>query len=270
MGDDSAELISITEGKITIWPLDGTSIGTPEKLAAGQRIQAFVPADYNGDGLWDIAGIIPEDMAPVRIWFGQKHDNERMLGAQSIFEMPPIIEFEAVQIPGHDKHRIAVIERASHRVVTYELSSESAEGSGDREASFVVHSYMDPGNRDRDQAVVDIDGDGYEDLVTTDTRANAIVIHRQLPERGMLPGESYSSLSDIGYLATTRGKPNEPVDLFVLSNKERRRPGRSPLSADDVPFPRPTLDLRWLRSRGHEPGRAGKRPSCSGRRKQET
>ncbi|MCH2152739.1 MAG: VCBS repeat-containing protein [Phycisphaerales bacterium] len=235
MGDEAAELISITEGKITIWPLDGTSLGSPEKLSAGPRIQAFVPADYNGDGLWDIAGIIPEDMAPVRIWFGQKHDNERMLGAQSIFEMPPIIEFEAVQIPGYDKHRIAVIERASHRVVVYELSSESAEGTGDREASFVVHSYMDPGNRDRDQVVVDIDGDGYEDLVTTDTRANAIVVHRQLPERGMLPGESYSSLSDIGYLATTK---SEPVDLFVLSNKEGVV-GRSPLSSDDVPFPRP-------------------------------
>ena len=237
-GDEKPELISITEGKITIWPLDGTSLGSPEKLSAGSRINYFVPADYDGDGLRDIAGIIPDDPAPVRIWFGQRHRNEQMLGAQTIFEMPPIIEFEAIGLPGKPNDRIAVIERSSHRVVVYDLATESAEGSGDREASFVVYSYTDPGNRNRDEVIIDIDGDGLEDLVTTDTRANAVVIHRQVPERGMLPGETFSSLSDIGYLAASDRSDDQPAELYVLSEKEGVI-GRSDLSIDDVPFPRP-------------------------------
>ena len=238
MGDRQPEMVSITEGKITIWPLDGTSMGSPEKLSAGTRLQAFVAADYDGDELIDIAGIIPDDVAPVRIWFGQKHRDERMLGPQTIFEMPPIIEFEAVGLPGQKNKRIAVIERASHRVVVYDLATESAEGTGDREASFVVYSYTDPGNRNRDQVIIDIDKDGMDDLVTTDTKANAIVVHRQLPGRGMLPGETYSSLSDIGYLAAQDATADENAQLYVLSEKEGVI-GRSPLSVDDVPFPRP-------------------------------
>ena len=197
-----------------------------------------MPGDYDGDGLLDLAGIIPDDMAPVRIWFGQKHGDDRLMGAQTIFEMPPIIEFEAVGLPNRDNDRIAVIERASHRVVVYDLASESAEGSGDREASFIVYSYTDPGNRERDQVIVDIDGDGYEDLVTTDTRANAIVLHRQLPGRGMLPGETFSSLSDIGYIAASDRTDDQPAELYVLSEKEGVI-GRAPMSVDNIPFPRP-------------------------------
>ncbi|MDG2423040.1 MAG: VCBS repeat-containing protein [Phycisphaerales bacterium] len=238
MGDDKPELAAITEGKITIWPLDGTSLGSPEKLSAGTRMQAFIPADYNGDGLKDIAGIIPDDMAPVRIWFGQNHRNERLLGAQTIFEMPPINEFEAVGLPGKPNDRIAVIERSSHRVVVYDLGTEPAEGSGDREASFVVYSYTDPGNRNRDEVILDIDGDGLEDLITTDTRANAVVIHRQVADRGMLPGETFSSLSDIGYLAASNRTDDDNAELYVLSEKEGVI-GRSELSTEDVPFPRP-------------------------------
>lgn len=238
MGDARPEMLSITEGKVTIWPLDGTSMGSPEKLSAGTRLQAFVAADYDGDDLIDIAGIIPDDVAPVRIWFGQKHRDQRMLGPQTIFEMPPIIEFEAIGLPGQKNKLIAVIERASHRVVVYDLATESAEGTGDREAAFVVYSYTDPGNRNRDQVIIDIDQDGMDDLVTTDTKANAVVVHRQLAGRGMLPGQTFSSLSDIGYLAAQKSTGEKPAQLYVLSEKEGVI-GRSPLSTDDVPFPRP-------------------------------
>ena len=212
--------------------------GIPEKLSAGTRLQAFVAADYDGDDLIDIAGIIPDDVAPVRIWFGQKHRDQRMLGPQTIFEMAPIIEFEAIGLPGQKNKLIAVIERASHRVVVYDLATESAEGTGDREAAFVVYSYTDPGNRNRDQVIIDIDQDGMDDLVTTDTKANAVVVHRQLAGRGMLPGQTFSSLSDIGYLAAQKSTGEKPAQLYVLSEKEGVI-GRSPLSTDDVPFPRP-------------------------------
>lgn len=54
----------------------------------------------------------------------------------------------------------------------------------------------------------------------------------------MLPGETYSSLSDIGYLAAQNPTDDKPAQLYVLSEKEGVI-GRSPLSTDDVPFPRP-------------------------------
>ena len=130
-----------------MWPLEGDDLGKPITLAAGQNVKGLVPADYDGDGTTDIAGIVPDDPAPVRIWFGQESAGQRGLGAQVIFEMPPITVFEAVQLPGHAASRIAVIERASKRVVVYDLASEQVEDTGNRDASFVVHSFDDPGNR---------------------------------------------------------------------------------------------------------------------------
>ena len=114
-------------------------------------------------------GRIHSDLV-VTVW----QDGERMLGAQVIFEMPPITIFEAVQLPNEAASRIAVIERASKRVVIYKLDSEQVEDTGNRDASFVVHSFEDPGNRDRAQTVVDINGDGLDNhrIIIADSNGN--------------------------------------------------------------------------------------------------
>ncbi|MEE2720126.1 MAG: VCBS repeat-containing protein [Planctomycetota bacterium] len=238
VGDDGPDLVSIVDGNVTVWPLEGDDLGKPVTLAAGQKVKGLVPADYDGDGTIDIAGVIPDDAAPVRIWFGQEQAGERMLGAQVIFEMPPITVFEAVQLPGEAASRIAVIERASKRVVIYRLDSEEVENSGNRDASFVVHSFEDPGNRDRAQTVVDLNGDGLEDLIATDTRANAIVVYRQEEGHGLASGESFPTLSEVGYIAAADTDGDAQAEIFVLSEDEGVV-GRSTMDGSEIAFPRP-------------------------------
>ena len=59
IGDSAPELVSLVAGKISIWPMNGSSLDTAVELAAGAPIVALSIKDFNGDGRLDIAGIIP-------------------------------------------------------------------------------------------------------------------------------------------------------------------------------------------------------------------
>jgi hypothetical protein len=232
---DSPEVIALAGGEIHIWPMDGDVLGQPVRLSAGANMVAFAIDDFNGDGVLDIAGVIPDDAAPVRIWFGDPETGS--LGAQTRYEMPPIRAFRAVQLPGHDAARIAVIEQQSRRLMIYELVDESLIDAGTREAAYHVHSYTDPGNRKRHTVIADVTGNGLPDVITTDTRANAVVLYRQIEGRGLLPAESHPSLADIDRLAVDRA-PDGRVSLFVLSESEGVV-GRSEITSLGISFPQP-------------------------------
>ncbi|MCH2148794.1 MAG: VCBS repeat-containing protein [Phycisphaerales bacterium] len=238
IGNSGHDLLSVVNGNVTIWPLKGDDLGQPLTLSAGKPVRAIIPADYDGDGLMDIAGIVPDDSSPVRIWFGRARGDEVDMGAQVIFEMPPITVFEAVELPGVAAARIAVVERASKRVVLYELSIDDIDDSGNREASFVVHAFDDPGNRNRTQIVTDLDGDGLSDLVATNTEANELVVYRQIAGDGLDPGTSSPTLTEVKYLAAEDVTPGSTADLFVLSEEEGVV-GRSSIDDDHVAFPKP-------------------------------
>jgi hypothetical protein len=238
IGDAQEDLLSIVDGNVTIWPLNGDDLGQPLTLSAGKPVRAIIPADYDGDGLMDVAGIVPDDSSPVRIWFGRTRGDEIDMGAQVIFEMPPIMVFEAVQLPGIAAARIAVIERASKRVVLYELSVDDIDDSGNRDASFVVHAFDDPGNRDRTQIVTDLDGDGMNDLVVTNTEANELVIYHQISGEGLNAGTSSPTLTAVKYLAAKDVNADGTADLFILSEEEGVV-GRSNMDDEHVSFPKP-------------------------------
>jgi hypothetical protein len=238
LGDSKPELLSLVNGKINIWPLNGDNLGQPVELSAGPPMVAFEVEDYNGDGRLDIAGIIPEDPAPVRLWLGSMENGKTTLGAQVSFEMPPLREFEPVRLPNEKACRIATIERASKRIVLYEVATDKIESSGDRDAALSVFSFTDSGKRKRNTAVVDVDGDGLVDLVASDTESNALVVYKQIKGKGLQAGESYPSLSDIGFLAAGNVDADPHAEIFVLSEKEGVV-GRCDVTADGIPFPKP-------------------------------
>jgi hypothetical protein len=237
-GDDKLDLLSLVNGKINIWPLSGDNLGQPVELSTGAAMVGFAIEDYNGDGRLDIAGIIPDDAAPVRMWFGSTEGGQGTLGPQSSFEMPPLHEFEAVRLPSEAAARIATIERPSKRILVYEVTSEPVEQAGDRDAALTVFSFSDAGNKKRDTAVVDVDGDGLLDLITTDTEANALVVYRQLPGKGLQTGDSNPSLSEIGFVAAGNVDDDPGAEVFVMSEKEGVV-GRCDASATSIPFPEP-------------------------------
>ncbi len=235
-GDGKPDLVSIVGGEPAIWPIDGFSLGPITTYPAGASMLGIVPADYDGDGLMDLAGISPDDAAPVRIWFGRQGDDGVEPGAQTIFEMPPIIEFEA--LGGEDSTRIAVIERNARRVVLYELKQEDVESGGDREAAFTVHGFPDPGKRHRAWTVVDVDGDGRSDVLAADTKSNALAVYRQSDTGDLAAVQSSPSLSDIDSVAAVAGTDTRPPELLVLSSKEGVV-GRTLLGPGELPFPTP-------------------------------
>ena len=235
-GNGKPDLVSIVGGEPAIWPLDGFSLGPITRYPAGAPILAVVPADYDGDGLMDLAGISPDDPAPIRIWFGRRGENGVELGAQTIFEMPPIIEFEA--IGSSTGTRVAVIERKARRIVLYELKQEDVEAGDDREAAFTVHGFPDPGKRHRAWTVVDVDGDGRTDMIAADTRSNALAVYRQSERGDLMAVQSSPSLLDIDAVAAVAGTDDRPAELLVLSTKEGVV-GRTPLVAGELAFPAP-------------------------------
>ncbi|MCP4758233.1 MAG: VCBS repeat-containing protein [Planctomycetes bacterium] len=246
-GDGNPQLLSVVSAEPVMWPLQGFSIGTMKRYPAGAPILAVVPADYDGDGLMDLAGISPDDPAPIRIWFGRQGEQGVEPGPQTIFEMPPINEFEAIERPGTSATDIAVIERNAHRIVLYHLNEEAVKQGGDRDASFTVYGFPDPGQRKRAWAVVDADGDGRSDVIAADTRSNALSLYRQAETGGLMAAESSPSLSDIDAIASVPAVEDRPAELLVLSTEEGIV-GRTPLGPGTIPFPNP-LPV----SAGHQP-----------------
>ncbi len=220
LGDERPELVTVAGGQICIWTLDGDALEDPHKFSAGGDIVAFFIEDYNGDGRLDIAGVLPEDPAPLRLWFGARERGLGVLGPQTRFEMPALFDAKPLRLRGHEAAALAVIERASKRIILYEVATEPIEQTGDRDPALSVYSFTDPGNRKRKTAVVDVDGDGLLDLVATDTGANALVVYRQAPGKGLQPGESYPCYAELEYLVAGNVDGDEQAELFVLSEKE--------------------------------------------------
>ncbi|MCH2140042.1 MAG: VCBS repeat-containing protein, partial [Phycisphaerales bacterium] len=240
-------LISVVDGEPTMWAIDEFSLGPPTRYPAGASIIGLVAADYDGDGLLDLAGISPDDAAPVRIWFGRRGNEGVEPGPQSIFEMPPISEFEAIEFPGGNGSRIGVIDRSAARIVLYQLESTPVRDTGDRDAAFTVYGFPDPGRRRRAWAIADTNGDHRIDVIAADTKSNAISVFQQTPTGGLSAARSFPSLANIDGLAAVEEQDGQPGTLLVLSTEEGVV-GKTQLGSDDLVFPTP-LQI----SSGYEP-----------------
>jgi len=242
IGDDREELVALVRGEVHIFPMIGDRLDEPTALTSDAKLVAFDIADYDGDQMLDVAGIVPDDAAPVRLWLGSREGvssrNAKTLGAELRFPMPPLREFQSFTLPGERAASIAVIEKNSKRIVTKALQRELIEPDRDREASLRVYSFTDGENRSRDHAVIDLDGDGLLDLVATDTKGNAVVMYRQVEGQGMVERHQQPSLSDLDYIAVGNVDDDVPAEVFVLSEDEGVV-GRSDVDGTMIPFPDP-------------------------------
>ncbi len=236
IGDDAPELVTLVDGNIQVFPLNGDVLGKPITFTTEDRIGWFILADYDGNGLHDIAGVVQDSTEPVRLWLAQHDGNEVRMGPQLRFEMPGLRDFAAIELPNRDDAMLAVIERSSKRIVLYELAIETIESSGDREASIEVFPFQ--GKEKRNQTVADVNGDGLLDLIATNTDDNTIVIYPQTATKGLAAGVPSPTLSGVEGIAVCDIDQDGVQDLFVLSENEGVV-GRSPLSVGDIPFPKP-------------------------------
>jgi hypothetical protein len=236
IGNSNPELVTLIDGNIQVLPIDGDALGKPITFTTEDRIGWFNLADYDGNGLNDIVGIAIDSTEPVRLWLAQ-HDGENVrMGPQLRFEMPAMRDFTPVKLPNKDAAMMAVIERASKRIVLYELGIETIEASGDRDASIEVFPFQ--GKEKRNQTLADVNGDGLLDVIATNTDDNTIVIYPQTATEGLSSGVPSPTLSGVEGIAVCDIDQDGVEDLFVLSEDEGVV-GRSPLSIHNIPFPQP-------------------------------
>jgi len=236
MGDAKPELVTLVDGNIQVLPVDGDALGKPVTFTTEDRIAWFLLADYDGNGLDDIVGIAIDSSEPVRLWLAQYDGDDVRMGPQLRFEMPTMRDITAIELPNKEAAMMAIIERASKRIVLYELGIEHIEASGDRDASIEVFPFQ--GKEKRNQTVADVNGDGLLDVIATNTDDNTIVVYPQTANEGLSSGVPSPTLSGVEGIAVCDIDQDGIEDLFVLSEDEGVV-GRSPLSISNIPFPQP-------------------------------
>ncbi|MDP7009442.1 MAG: VCBS repeat-containing protein [Phycisphaerales bacterium] len=236
IGDAQPDLITLIDGNIQIFPVDGDALGKPVVLTTEDRIGWIILADYDGNGLDDIAGIASDSSEPVRLWLAQQDGSDVRMGPQLRFELPALREFAAVKLPNKEAALMAMIERTSKRIVLSELGIEPIENHGDRDTSIEIFPFL--GKEKRSQTTVDVNGDGLQDVIATNTDDNTIVVYPQTPTKGLAAGVPSPTLSGVDALAVCDLDEDGIEDLFVLSEDEGVV-GRSPLSVREIPFPQP-------------------------------
>ncbi|MFO0782303.1 MAG: VCBS repeat-containing protein [Phycisphaerales bacterium] len=219
LGDSKPELLSIVDGKINIWPMDKDVLGAPVELSAGSgRVVAILVDDFDGNGTPDIVGVIPEDPAPLRAWFTERQAGKMVIGPQVRFEMPPIREATAVHLPHERAALLGVVERSTKRVAFHRVGKSSIQGAGQRDSSLVTWSFEDPQNRKRRVVIADVNADGLQDLVATNTLSNALMTYRQEQDKGLGAPVSSPSFADLDAVVVAPTK--DGAVIFTLSEKE--------------------------------------------------
>lgn len=246
MGDDGLEILALVDGGIGVFPLSREGvIGDQENLGTGGGVAAIFVEDYDGNGLLDVMGAIPANAAPVRLWLQESVPSgagKRGLMARELrFEMPGLTEAEPIRFPGRKAASIGVIERASRRMVFFDLvtgTADSMGGGAEREVLAEVGALRGGASKDRSVAVGDLTGDGLLDLLAADQRGHAVVLHTQRPGLGLDSGESFGTFKDPSQIAIGAWEAGAGPAIFVLSETERAV-GVTRVEGGRIAFPRP-------------------------------
>ncbi|MBC7835300.1 MAG: VCBS repeat-containing protein [Phycisphaerales bacterium] len=231
MGDAAPELLVLAGDRVAVFPIGGEGVlGEPIRIGSVQLAALFIE-DFDGDGMQDVLGVAPEDPTPLRLWL-QGQDprvamKAGMLAAELRFESPGLREAEPVRFPGKDAASLGVIERASRRMVFYDLKFEGVpEGSADavgaeREVRAAVWAFSDGSGKERSVEVADLNGDGRVDLLATDSKANTVVLYAQRQDVGLGSGEPFSAFKKPKSVAVGEWDGQGTPEVFVLSEEEK-------------------------------------------------
>ncbi len=235
VGDSKPELLTLVTGKIHVYSLSSSGVvGEPIELGSGESSSAIVALfteDYNGDGLTDILGVIPDDPAPLRLWLQNPVSGARastklgQIGPETRFEMPALREVEAIRFPDRAAASIGVIERASRRHVYYDLLMEPVApgdaGAAERDAVARVYSFPGASSKGRAIVVDDIDADGRLDLIAADQKANSLLFYPQDASVGLSRFERFSAFKDPKSVVVGQWNDDAPLEVFTLSEADK-------------------------------------------------
>ncbi len=239
IGDGGVEIVAIADKRLSIFPLSSAgTIGEPTLVGTPAELAAFFVEDYDGDGMQDILGVVPDDPTPLRLWLQsqdpRRTDKSGLLAAELRFEMPPVREVQPIRFEGREAASVAVIERASRRIVCYDVTPKpirskvetavggaGGRGEGEHQVRAAVWAFTDGTSRDRSVAVADLDGDGLNDLLATDGAANTVAWYRQSRRIGLGSAESFSAFRNPKSIAVGEWNGRPGPEVFVLSEDEK-------------------------------------------------
>lgn len=236
MGDAGPELIVLADDRVCAYPLfkDG-SLGEPRRLGSGGQIAGLLIEDYDGDGLRDIAAIIPEDPMPIRLFRQQQDPSTKekrgLLNSELRFESPAVRDADNARFPDRAASGLGIIERASRRVVFYDFLTSPIDAAkatlgvtSERETNAEVHGFADGNSKDRSVLPFDLDGDGMLDLLATNSKTNTIDLYRQRTGVGPGDAEQFSAFKTPKVIAVAgpgQWDESKTATVFVLSEEEK-------------------------------------------------
>ncbi len=246
-GDSAPEILAIVGGRVHVYPYANRTFAEPIQLGSGasdDQLVAIMVEDFNGDGLTDLVAVSPEHALPLRVWLqgalgASGKRGPRELGAELRFEMPALREVEPVRLPYQSAASIAVIERATRRLVLYDLAPAlMTEGRLAAETRPERHAWPGAADRARPTAVADLDGDGRLDLVAADPTGNATLLFRQRQGEGLGRAERFSTFKNPSAIAIGNWEDGAGLGVFVLSEDEQAI-GVSRYEDGELLFPSP-------------------------------
>ncbi|MBX3315985.1 MAG: VCBS repeat-containing protein [Phycisphaeraceae bacterium] len=236
VGNADPEVIAVAGGRVQVFPLSAQGvIGNPIEMGSSGQIVAVFAEDFDGDGRMDLLAAAPDDASPLRLWLqtedprpaaSARGSKQGLLPSELRFEMPPLTEVQPVRIPGRAGASIAVIERASRRVVLYDVTASdiaerSSDASAERSLQAAVGGFVDGASKGRSVAIADLNGDGRLDMLATDFRGNAIALHVQEGGVGITPGRRQPTLKNPKSIAVGSWDGAGAPEVFVLSEDEK-------------------------------------------------
>lgn len=230
-GDDTPELITLISGRISIFEMQGpNTIGEPTQLGSGAEIEELIIEDFDGNGLLDVVGIIPDDNAPLRLWLqiapGTESGEGSTLGPEIRFAMPPLVEVAPVRFADLPGASIGVIESRSRRVLLYDVVTEQIDAPDDagfvteRDVPFEVYAIPGGSSSARALTTADINQDGLDDILIANPDGNALSLHLQQQHTGIREGVTFSTFKNSSMLAAGQWIEGGPLEVFVMSEDE--------------------------------------------------
>ncbi len=226
-GDSRPELLTVVGGRIHIFDLSRAgAIGEPTQLGSGEsneQIVAFFTDDFDGDGRTDILGAIPDNDAPLRLWLQIESSNVAggVIGPELRFESPALREVEPIHFQDRLAASVAVIERATKRIVFYDFKFEDqprAAVTGEREAQAKVYSLTGGAGA---TVIADINADSMPDILAADQAGNRVELRLQSSAVGLGHSQLFSALSSPKALAAGQWDSDPELEVFVLSEEEK-------------------------------------------------